>query len=176
MSDPCSLFALFRAPWPPACCPVTGRSPSAVCSDGVSAHRLDDCGLTEVRCKDIGSALQANPSLTELSLRTNELGDGGVLLVLQGLQSPTCKIQKLRCAARHCCPGPRVSHSRGWLVFVGGWLALGLPDAPCLQPPELLPDGGWLQGPAGRAALPAQPARAAPQRQPTGGCRPAAAL
>ncbi|XP_027388694.1 ribonuclease inhibitor isoform X2 [Bos indicus x Bos taurus] len=58
--------------------------------------RLDDCGLTEVRCKDIGSALQANASLTELSLRTNELGDGGVLLVLQGLQSPTCKIQKLR--------------------------------------------------------------------------------
>ena len=67
-----------------------------MCSDCVSAHRLDDCGLTEVRCKDIGSALQANPSLTELSLRTNELGDGGVLLVLQGLQSPTCKIQKLR--------------------------------------------------------------------------------
>ncbi|XDA87987.1 hypothetical protein R6Z07F_017660 [Ovis aries] len=63
--------------------------------------RLDDCGLTEVRCKDIGSALQANPSLTELSLRTNELGDGGVLLVLQGLQSPTCKIQKL--SLQNCC-------------------------------------------------------------------------
>lgn len=59
-------------------------------------HRLEDCGLTEVRCKDISSALQANPSLTELSLRTNELGDAGVHLVLQGLQSPTCKIQKLR--------------------------------------------------------------------------------
>nr|CAI9704839.1 unnamed protein product [Rangifer tarandus platyrhynchus] len=63
--------------------------------------RLDDCGLTEVRCKDIGSALQANPSLKELSLRTNELGDGGVLLVLQGLQSPTCKIQKL--SLQNCC-------------------------------------------------------------------------
>lgn len=58
-------------------------------------HRLDDCGLTEMRCKDISSALQANPSLTELSLCTNELGDAGVHLVLQGLQSPTCKIQKL---------------------------------------------------------------------------------
>ncbi|KAI5278572.1 ribonuclease inhibitor isoform X2 [Manis pentadactyla] len=57
--------------------------------------RLDDCGLTEVRCRDISSALQANPSLTELSLRANELGDAGVHLVLQGLQSPTCKIQKL---------------------------------------------------------------------------------
>ncbi|XP_025717873.1 ribonuclease inhibitor isoform X1 [Callorhinus ursinus] len=63
--------------------------------------RLDDCGLTEVRCKDISSALQANPSLTELSLCTNELGDAGVHLVLQGLQSPTCKIQKL--SLQNCC-------------------------------------------------------------------------
>lgn len=61
-----------------------------------SVRRLDDCGLTEEHCKDIGSALRANPSLTELCLRTNELGDAGVHLVLQGLQSPTCKIQKLR--------------------------------------------------------------------------------
>lgn len=57
---------------------------------------MDDCGLTEVRCKDICSALQANPSLTELSLCTNELHDAGVRLVLQGLQSPSCRIQKLR--------------------------------------------------------------------------------
>ncbi|XP_047547498.1 ribonuclease inhibitor isoform X2 [Lutra lutra] len=63
--------------------------------------RLDDCGLTEERCKDICSALQANPSLTELSLCTNELGDGGVRLVLQGLQSPGCKIQKL--SLQNCC-------------------------------------------------------------------------
>ncbi|XP_048217086.1 ribonuclease inhibitor isoform X2 [Perognathus longimembris pacificus] len=57
--------------------------------------RLDDCGLSEVRCRDLSSALQANPALTELSLRNNELGDEGVHLVLQGLKSPTCKIQKL---------------------------------------------------------------------------------
>ncbi|XP_052051841.1 ribonuclease inhibitor isoform X2 [Apodemus sylvaticus] len=57
--------------------------------------RLEDCGLTEGRCKDISSAIQANPALTELSLRTNELGDAGVGLVLQGLQNPTCKVQKL---------------------------------------------------------------------------------
>ncbi|XP_029412680.1 ribonuclease inhibitor isoform X2 [Nannospalax galili] len=57
--------------------------------------RLEDCGLTEVRCKDISSVLQANPTLTELSLRTNELGNAGVHLVLQGLQNSTCKIQKL---------------------------------------------------------------------------------
>ncbi|XP_012625017.1 ribonuclease inhibitor isoform X2 [Microcebus murinus] len=63
--------------------------------------RLDDCGLTEVRCQDISSALRANPALTELSLRSNELGDAGVHLVLQGLQSPTCKIQKL--SLQNCC-------------------------------------------------------------------------
>lgn len=63
--------------------------------------RLDDCGLTEGRCEDIRSALQANPSLTELSLGINELGDGGVHLVLQGLQGPTCKIQKLSLQSCH---------------------------------------------------------------------------
>ncbi|XP_069857372.1 ribonuclease inhibitor-like [Dipodomys merriami] len=57
--------------------------------------RLDDCGLSEVRCRDLRSALQANPALTDLNLRNNELGNAGVQLVLQGLQSPTCKIQKL---------------------------------------------------------------------------------
>ncbi|XP_010638624.1 ribonuclease inhibitor isoform X2 [Fukomys damarensis] len=57
--------------------------------------RLEDCGLTEGRCKDISTALRANSALTELSLRTNELGDAGVCLVLQGLQSSTCKVQNL---------------------------------------------------------------------------------
>ncbi|ELV12618.1 ribonuclease inhibitor [Tupaia chinensis] len=66
-----------------------------------SVVRLDDCGLTEAHCKDICPALQANSGLTELSLRTNELGDAGVHLVLQGLQSPTCKVQKL--SLQNCC-------------------------------------------------------------------------
>ncbi|XP_074086789.1 ribonuclease inhibitor isoform X2 [Macrotis lagotis] len=57
--------------------------------------RLDDCGLTDAMCANIGSVLQANSSLTELSLPNNELKDEGVQLVLRGLQSPTCKIQKL---------------------------------------------------------------------------------
>ncbi|XP_037696292.1 ribonuclease inhibitor [Choloepus didactylus] len=57
--------------------------------------RLDDCGLTEEHCADMGPALQANPCLRELSLHTQELGDAGVRLVLQGLQNSACKIQKL---------------------------------------------------------------------------------
>ncbi|XP_044115818.1 ribonuclease inhibitor isoform X2 [Neovison vison] len=63
--------------------------------------RLEDCGLTEERCRDIRSALQANPSLTELNLCTSKVGDGGVHLVLQGLQSPACKIRKL--SLQNCC-------------------------------------------------------------------------
>uniref|UniRef100_A0A8D1VEC1 Ribonuclease inhibitor n=1 Tax=Sus scrofa TaxID=9823 RepID=A0A8D1VEC1_PIG len=85
--------------------------------------RLDDCGLTEEHCKDISSALRANPSLTELCLRTNELGDAGVHLVLQGLQSPTCKIQKLRL-------GPTAA----LLSFLGPWARRGRVAAPPARP------------------------------------------
>ncbi|XP_070283237.1 ribonuclease inhibitor isoform X3 [Myotis yumanensis] len=70
--------------------------------------RLVDCGITEEgRCKDMGSALRDNSALTELSLSSNELGDAGMHLVLQGLQ-PTCKIQKLSlqsCNLSEACCG-----------------------------------------------------------------------
>lgn len=59
-------------------------------------RRLIDCGITEERCKDISSALGDNPTLTELNLCNNELGDAGVQLLLHGLRGPACKIQKLR--------------------------------------------------------------------------------
>ncbi|XP_045039370.1 ribonuclease inhibitor isoform X2 [Desmodus rotundus] len=63
--------------------------------------RLVDCGITEGRCQDVSSALRDNPTLTELNLCSNELGDAGTHLVLQGLQSPTCKVQKL--SLQSCC-------------------------------------------------------------------------
>lgn len=43
----------------------------------------------------MSAALRDNAALTELSLSSNELGDTGTQLVIQGLQ-PACKIQKLR--------------------------------------------------------------------------------
>uniref|UniRef100_A0A8C2UWU0 Ribonuclease inhibitor n=2 Tax=Chinchilla lanigera TaxID=34839 RepID=A0A8C2UWU0_CHILA len=98
--------------------------------------RLEFCDLTEGRCRDISSALWANPTLTELSLNHNELGDAGVHLVLQGLQSPTCKIQSL--SLQYC----------GLTETGCGVLSSLLPSMPTLRELYLsgnsLGDGGLL--------------------------------
>ncbi|XP_072892593.1 ribonuclease inhibitor-like [Hemitrygon akajei] len=52
-------------------------------------------GLTDSGAEDLASALSTNPSLTELDLSVNELGDSGVKLVSAALRNPECKIQKL---------------------------------------------------------------------------------
>ncbi|XP_072891455.1 uncharacterized protein [Hemitrygon akajei] len=57
--------------------------------------RLERVGLTESDAEDLASALSTNPSLTELQLSDNELGDSGVKLVSTALRNPECKIQKL---------------------------------------------------------------------------------
>ncbi|XP_072891321.1 NACHT, LRR and PYD domains-containing protein 3-like isoform X2 [Hemitrygon akajei] len=56
---------------------------------------LIDVGLTDSSGEDLASALSTNPSLTELSLSSNKLGDSGVKLVSAALRKPECKIQKL---------------------------------------------------------------------------------
>ncbi|XP_045146403.1 ribonuclease inhibitor isoform X5 [Echinops telfairi] len=61
----------------------------------VEVLRLRLCGLTEARCQELGASLQANPGLQELCVDFNEIGDGGLSLLLQVLLGPTCKIQKL---------------------------------------------------------------------------------
>ncbi|XP_072892659.1 NACHT, LRR and PYD domains-containing protein 3-like [Hemitrygon akajei] len=58
--------------------------------------RLRKVGLTDSGAEDLVSALSTNPSLTELNLSHNELGDSGVKLVSAALRNPECKIQKLR--------------------------------------------------------------------------------
>ncbi|XP_072892407.1 NACHT, LRR and PYD domains-containing protein 3-like isoform X2 [Hemitrygon akajei] len=52
-------------------------------------------GLTDSGAEDLASALSTNPSLTELNLGYNKLGDSGVKLVSAALSNPECKIQKL---------------------------------------------------------------------------------
>ncbi|XP_072890960.1 NACHT, LRR and PYD domains-containing protein 3-like isoform X2 [Hemitrygon akajei] len=56
---------------------------------------LETVGLTDSGAEDLASVLSTNPSLTDLDLRNNELGDSGVKLVSAALGNPECKIQKL---------------------------------------------------------------------------------
>ncbi|XP_072133436.1 NACHT, LRR and PYD domains-containing protein 3-like isoform X2 [Mobula birostris] len=56
---------------------------------------LDRVGLTDSGAEDLVSALSTNPSLTELNLSDNKLGDSGMKLVFAALRNPECKIQKL---------------------------------------------------------------------------------
>ncbi|XP_072891555.1 NACHT, LRR and PYD domains-containing protein 3-like [Hemitrygon akajei] len=53
-------------------------------------------GLTDSGAKDLASALSTKPSLMELYLSNNKLGDSGVKLVSAALRTPECKIQTLR--------------------------------------------------------------------------------
>ncbi|NXM39955.1 RINI inhibitor, partial [Gymnorhina tibicen] len=57
--------------------------------------RLDDCNLSSSNCEDLSSIINTNPSLTELKLNNNELGDAGVEYLCKGLLTPSCSLQKL---------------------------------------------------------------------------------
>ncbi|NWZ52489.1 NAL12 protein, partial [Haliaeetus albicilla] len=58
--------------------------------------RLWQCRLTEASCGALAAVLAASPSLMELHLGANELGDGGVRQLCEGLQDPACRLQMLR--------------------------------------------------------------------------------
>ncbi|XP_041823965.1 NACHT, LRR and PYD domains-containing protein 14-like isoform X1 [Melanotaenia boesemani] len=58
---------------------------------------LSGCGLSDIHCEVVASALKSNPSqLRELELSHNELQDSGVELLSAGLESPNCKLESLR--------------------------------------------------------------------------------
>ncbi|NXL39663.1 NLRP3 protein, partial [Glaucidium brasilianum] len=58
--------------------------------------RLWQCRLTEGSCGALAEVLPVCPSLRELHLGVNELGDGGVRWLSEGLRDPACRLQTLR--------------------------------------------------------------------------------
>ncbi|XP_069089639.1 ribonuclease inhibitor-like isoform X2 [Pleurodeles waltl] len=62
---------------------------------------MDGCQLTDVCCEALSAVLQMSPSLRDLDLRVNNLGDSGVQHLCEGLKHPDCKIQKLK--IKCCC-------------------------------------------------------------------------
>uniref|UniRef100_A0A3B4X8U2 NACHT LRR and PYD domain-containing protein n=1 Tax=Seriola lalandi dorsalis TaxID=1841481 RepID=A0A3B4X8U2_SERLL len=63
-----------------------------------SHHRLTNCGISEIHCEILASALRSNPShLRELNLSGNyNLQDSGVRILSAGLESPNCGLETLR--------------------------------------------------------------------------------
>ncbi|KFO93992.1 Ribonuclease inhibitor, partial [Buceros rhinoceros silvestris] len=57
--------------------------------------RMDDCNLSSRNCEDLSSVIRMNPSLTELKLNNNDLGDAGMLHLCKGLLTPSCNLQTL---------------------------------------------------------------------------------
>ncbi|XP_023396099.1 NACHT, LRR and PYD domains-containing protein 3 isoform X1 [Loxodonta africana] len=79
------------------------------CSHAACSYRLVNCYLISSFSRDLFSVLSTNPSLTELDLSDNTVGDPGMRVLCETLQHPGCNIQRLwlgRCGLTHdCCLG-----------------------------------------------------------------------
>uniref|UniRef100_A0A663M238 NACHT, LRR and PYD domains-containing protein 3 n=1 Tax=Athene cunicularia TaxID=194338 RepID=A0A663M238_ATHCN len=69
----------------------------ALAGPGCGIQKLWQCRVTEGSCGALAEVLPVCPSLRELHLGVNELGDGGVWQLSEGLQDPACRLQMLSC-------------------------------------------------------------------------------
>ncbi|XP_062479352.1 NACHT, LRR and PYD domains-containing protein 6 isoform X2 [Pezoporus occidentalis] len=63
---------------------------------GLRKLELWQCGLTELSCETLAAVLPDSPSLAELHLGGNAVGDGGVKRLSPGLRDPRCRLRSLR--------------------------------------------------------------------------------
>ncbi|XP_074774738.1 NACHT, LRR and PYD domains-containing protein 12-like [Athene noctua] len=75
------VWQLSEGLWDPAC--------------RLQTLRLWQCQLTEESCRALAAVLPVCPSLREMHLGDNELGDGGVRWLSEGLRDPACRLQTL---------------------------------------------------------------------------------
>uniref|UniRef100_A0A803TQ17 Uncharacterized protein n=1 Tax=Anolis carolinensis TaxID=28377 RepID=A0A803TQ17_ANOCA len=62
---------------------------------GLQRLKLHQCSLTGAACMDLASVLETGPTLMELNLGDNSLGDDGVRQLCLALKKPDCKLRKL---------------------------------------------------------------------------------
>ncbi|XP_062828707.1 NACHT, LRR and PYD domains-containing protein 3 isoform X2 [Anolis carolinensis] len=62
---------------------------------GLQRLKLHQCSLTGAACTDLASVLETGPTLMELNLGDNSLGDDGVRQLCLALKKPDCKLRKL---------------------------------------------------------------------------------
>lgn len=56
-------------------------------------YRLEECMLTGACCESLASVLTTNKTLERLNILQNQLGDEGVVKLLQSLILPECVLQ-----------------------------------------------------------------------------------
>lgn len=88
-------------------CPSVPRpcpsQPPRTCVSRVAASQrlprvpsLQNCALTEAGCGVLPRALCAVPTLRELHLNDNPVGDAGLRLLCEGLRAPQCHLERLQ--------------------------------------------------------------------------------
>ncbi|XP_039187175.1 ribonuclease inhibitor-like isoform X2 [Crotalus tigris] len=64
-------------------------------SSNLQSLQLESCEITRASCDDLSTFLSSTPSLTELCIGDNNIGDAGLAVLCQGVQNPNSKLEKL---------------------------------------------------------------------------------